>query len=241
MRRIFISYRRDDSADVSGRIRDRLAEDFGGRAIFTDVDSIPLGVDFHDYIDRYVGQCEVFLPVIGKDWLCALDDEGQLRLDDPTDFVRLEIESALRRDIPVIPLLVRQAEMPEAAELPASLAELSRRNGLPVRPDPDFRRDMERLISGIREHILGSTDIRAPAAKAGKLRTMVNRIRAKLPDRATVLRVLGSAGAGLAAGSIGGALLAYLTGLTILDYVLLGAIFGLIFMAWFSILSRLSH
>ena len=92
MRRIFISYRRDDSADVSGRIRDRLAEDFGGGAIFTDVDSIPLGVDFHEYIDRYVGQCEVFLPVIGKDWLRAIDDEGKLRLQDPADFVRLEIE-----------------------------------------------------------------------------------------------------------------------------------------------------
>ena len=238
MRRIFISYRRDDSADVSGRIRDRLAEDFGSSAIFTDVDSIPLGVDFHDYIDRYVGQCEVFLPVIGKDWLLALDDEDQPRLDDPQDFVRLEIEAALRRGIPVIPLLVRQAEMPEAGELPASMAELARRNGLPVRPDPDFRRDMERLISGIRDHIPCATNT---AKDPGRLRSLVNRVRAKLPERATVLRVLGSAGVGLAAGSVGGALLAYLTDMAFVDYVLLGAIFGLVFMGWFSILSRLGH
>jgi hypothetical protein len=149
MPRIFISYRRNDSADVTGRIRDRLEARFGRDAIFTDVDSIPLGANFKAYIDEQVSRCDCVLAVIGPRWLSATDAKGSRRLDDPRDFVRAEVEAALARDVPVIPVLVQGASMPAADQLPASLGPLALRNGLRVRPDPDFRKDMDRLMSGI--------------------------------------------------------------------------------------------
>ena len=150
---IFISYRRTDSADVAGRIYDRLVGKFGRELIFKDVDSIPLGLDFKEYLDKKVGECSVLLAVIGSHWLDASDSEGQKRLEDPTDFVRIEIESALQRNIPVIPLLVHGARMPREESLPSSLRKLTYRNGTPVRSDPDFHRDMDRLIAALEKHI----------------------------------------------------------------------------------------
>ncbi|MEO5780209.1 MAG: toll/interleukin-1 receptor domain-containing protein [Arthrobacter oryzae] len=114
MNKILISYRREDSADVTGRIYDRLIQQFGREAVFMDVDSIPLGVDFRVHLDEQVAKCEVFLAVIGRDWMQHLGSTGRTRLDDPRDFVRIEIESALKRQIPVIPVLVRGASIPLA-------------------------------------------------------------------------------------------------------------------------------
>lgn len=148
---IFISYRRSDSADITGRIYDRLVDDFGRGPIFKDVDSIPLGVDFKEYLDQKVGECQVLLAVIGPTWVDARDATGSRRLDDPEDFVRIEIESALKRGIPVIPLLVRGAQMPAEDVLPFGLQKLVYRNGILIRPDPDFHRDMDRLIAALRE------------------------------------------------------------------------------------------
>jgi hypothetical protein len=153
---IFISYRRSDSADIAGRIYDRLLEEYGRASIFKDVDSIPLGTDFKEFLDRKVSECDFVLAIMGDHWLDARDDTGRRRLDDPQDFVRAEIESALEQDIPVIPLLVRGATMPEAEDLPASLRTLVYKNGIPIRPDPDFHRDMDRLISALDESA-GST------------------------------------------------------------------------------------
>ena len=150
---IFLSYRRSDSADITGRIYDRLVDDFGRDPIFKDVDSIPLGVDFKEYLDQKVSECRVLLAVIGDRWVDARDAAGKKRLDDPEDFVRIEIESALRRDIPVIPLLVRGAQMPADEDLPPGLQSLVYRNGIPIRPDPDFHRDMDRLVAALRESI----------------------------------------------------------------------------------------
>jgi len=146
---IFISYRRNDSADVTGRIYDRLVLKFGNDSIFKDVDSIPLGVDFREHLDEMVSQCEVFITIIGDQWLYYVNSEGHRSLDDPKDFVRIEIESALKRRIPVIPILVRGATIPKEEELPTSLRGLAYRNGIPIRPDPDFHKDMDRLISGL--------------------------------------------------------------------------------------------
>jgi hypothetical protein len=153
---IFISYRRSDSADIAGRIYDRLLDEYGRASIFKDVDSIPLGTDFKEFLNRKVSECDFVLAIIGDHWLDARDDTGRRRLDDPQDFVRAEIESALEQDIPVIPLLVRGAQMPEAENLPASLRTLVYKNGIPIRPDPDFHRDMDRLISALDESA-GST------------------------------------------------------------------------------------
>ncbi len=150
---IFISYRRSDSADVAGRIYDRLIGRFGKGPVFKDVDSIPLGLDFKEYLDQKVGECDVLLAIIGDRWLDALDSAGKNRLDDPTDFVRIEIEAALERGIPIIPLLVRGAEMPRAERLPPGLRKLAYRNGIPVRADPDFHRDMDRLISALEKYV----------------------------------------------------------------------------------------
>lgn len=144
---IFISYRRTDSAHVAGRIYDKLVESFGRESVFKDVDSIPLGVDFKEYLDEKVGECNVLLAIIGDRWLDARDSSGKSRLHDPNDFVRIEIESALVRDIRVIPLLVSGAGMPSREQVPASLRKLVTRNGIEIRPDPDFHRDMDRLIS----------------------------------------------------------------------------------------------
>ncbi len=151
--RIFVSYRRSDSADVSGRIYDRLIARFGKNLVFKDVDSIPLGIDFKEYLDRKVSECDVLLAIIGDHWIDARDANGKRRLDDPADFVRIEIESALERGIPVIPLLVHGAQMPAEENLPFSLRKLVYRNGIPIRPDPDFHRDMDRLISALDKYV----------------------------------------------------------------------------------------
>ena len=150
---IFISYRRDDAAYVTGHINDLLRQEFGAESVFTDVDNIALGVDFRKVLDESVSQCQVFLAVIGDHWLTMRDQAGQLRLEDPADFVRIEIESALKRNIPIIPLLVGRAQMPKAEELPESLRDLAFRNGTPIRPAPDFGADMDRLIRNLRRYL----------------------------------------------------------------------------------------
>jgi tetratricopeptide (TPR) repeat protein len=150
---IFISYRRDDAAYVTGHINDRLRKEFGYESIFTDVDRIELGVDFRTTLDQMVSECQILLAVIGEDWLTVKDQEGQLRLQDPADFVRIEIESALQRNIPVIPLLVAGVDMPSKDDLPDSLQDLAFRNGTQIRPEPDFHTDMDRLINSLNKHL----------------------------------------------------------------------------------------
>lgn len=149
---VFISYRRADSADVTGRIYDRLLAHFGKESIFKDVDSIPLGVDFRQHLSSAVGDCRVLLAIIGKDWLGTETGSAQRRIDDARDFVRIEIESALERSIVVIPVLVQGARMPTDSDLPRSLHSLTYRNSIAVRPDPDFHQDVARLIKSIESH-----------------------------------------------------------------------------------------
>ena len=158
MNKILISYRREDSADVTGRIiYDRLIQVFP-QSVFRDVDSIPLGVDFRAYLDEQVAKCDVFLAVIGRDWLRGKGRKGRSRLEDPSDFVRIEIESALKRQIPVIPVLVRGAKIPEVQRIPASIQALSYRHGIVVRPDPDFHKDMDRLIAHLTQPVRGLSE-----------------------------------------------------------------------------------
>ncbi len=158
MSKILISYRREDSADVTGRIDDRLVQQFGRQAVFVDVDSIPFGVDFRKHLDEQVAKCDVFLAVIGPDWTGPKDSQGKTRLEDPRDFVRIEIESALKRQIPVIPILVRGASIPPAEQLPQSLQDLPYRHGLSVRSAPDFHNDMNRLIAYLTQQVRGLSE-----------------------------------------------------------------------------------
>ena len=153
MRNIFVSYRREDSSDVTGRIFDYLKTAFGEKHLFKDVDSIQLGTDFRDAIKQGVNQCHVLLAIIGDEWLKATDKAGARRLDDPDDFVRLEITSALDRNIPVIPVLVEGATVPKQVDLPPPLQRLAFRNAIQVRPDPDFHNDMERLCDALSQFV----------------------------------------------------------------------------------------
>jgi len=141
-RSVFLSYRRSDSADVTGRIMDRLRRRFGPDAVFRDVDDITPGADFRHDIDAALADARAVLAVIGPRWSGAPGD----RFADPDDMVRVEIELALARGVSVIPALVMGATMPSRAALPPSMHALSDLNALPVRPDPDFDRDIENLI-----------------------------------------------------------------------------------------------
>ena len=109
---IFVSYRRQESSHLAGRLYDRLADRFGEGQVFIDVDAIEPGVDFAEEICRAVAACKVLLAIIGPTWLTATDERGRRRLDDPDDIVRLEIEAALARGVRVIPILVEGAVMP---------------------------------------------------------------------------------------------------------------------------------
>jgi hypothetical protein len=168
MPKIFISYRREDSQDITGRIYDRLDFRFGRENLFFDVDTIPFGVDFRKHLDQAVGQCDVLLAIIGEGWLdvCfqAGPKQGLRRLDDPADFVRIEIESALARGIPVIPVLVGRATMPGDQDLPEGLLrQLAFRNAAEVRSGRDFRDHVDRLIRGIEFLLAGRQQAQQPA------------------------------------------------------------------------------
>jgi hypothetical protein len=145
---IFISYRREDSSAWAGRLSDRLSNHFPSKQIFMDVDSVDLGDDFVKTIEKTVGSCDVLIAVIGKGWLSSSHQEGQRRLDNPKDFVRIEIATALKRDIRVIPVLVDGVSMPRSRDLPDDLKALVRRNALQLSHDR-FRTDSERLASAV--------------------------------------------------------------------------------------------
>ncbi len=149
-KRIFLSYRRDDSAGQSGRIRDRLVRDFGDDYLFMDVDGIPLGSDFVARLNDEVAKCDVLLAVIGRQWIDLRDASGQRRVDNPNDFVRVEISAALQRDIPLIPLLLDGTIIPARELLPDDIKGLSSRNALDVRHSA-FHADMDRLVSELKQ------------------------------------------------------------------------------------------
>ena len=149
---IFIGYRRDDTADASGRVFDRLYQAFGAGQVFKDVDNLPVGVDFGQHILTILPRCRVFMAMIGPRWIDAADETGGRRLESPDDWVRIEIETALATDgLQVVPVLINGAPMPRADQLPESLRELVRLNAAIVRRDPDFHKDMDKLINALRE------------------------------------------------------------------------------------------
>ena len=146
--KIFISYRRDDSAGTAGRLRDWLAGAFGDESLFMDVDNIPAGADFAKYLNDQVANCDIFLCTIGPNWLNARDDDGKRRLDQTDDYVRVEIAAALSRDISIIPVLIDGARVPKARELPDEIAPFTRRQAAEVR-NSHFRRDADELTHKI--------------------------------------------------------------------------------------------
>ena len=150
--KVFSSYRREDSAAYAGRIQDRLEREFGRDLLFIDVDGIPLGINFVKVLREEVAKCGVLLVVIGPHWLDVRDEERTRRLDNPNDFVRIEIAAALQREIPVTPILLDDTRVPRSDQLPSDLQELALRNGLNVR-HASFHTDMEKLILGLKGQV----------------------------------------------------------------------------------------
>ena len=149
MRSIFINYRRSDSEGEAGRLFDDLASCFGDQSVFMDVAAIEPGRDFRKAIDQSVESCTVLLAMIGLEWLEAKDASGGRRLDERNDFVRIELASALRRDIPVVPVLVRGAKMPRADQLPHDLKELAYRNAVEL-THARWKSDVQVLVQALR-------------------------------------------------------------------------------------------
>ena len=179
-----MSYRREDSAYPAGWLYDRLASHFGSDQVFKDIDSIELGDNFVQVITTAVGSCDVLLAVIGVQWLTITGQDGRRRLDNPADFVRLEIEAALARNVRVIPILVEGAWMPPADELPASLAKLTRRQALELTPsrfDADTRRLLRVLDRTIAE---AQEQARQKAERAATQRRRVEELRGLIRERA---------------------------------------------------------
>jgi hypothetical protein len=148
MPKIAISYRRSDSSAITGRIFDRLAAHYGQESVFMDIDNIPFGVDFRSHIRAVLQQTEVLIVVIGPRWLGA-DAAGMVRMRQESDPVRAEVETALAQKLPLIPVLVDGARMPDSAELPASLNELAFLNAAEVATGRDFHPHLDRLIRAV--------------------------------------------------------------------------------------------
>jgi hypothetical protein len=146
MTRVFLSYRRDDSFWPSSRIHESLIKRPEGIAVFFDIDDIKPGEDFVDKLSSQVSSCDLLLAVIGTTWISSVDREGRHRLDQDKDFVRIEIETALKRRIPLIPVLVDGAAMPDSTQLPEALSELARRQAFIV-SQIHFNSDVETLAT----------------------------------------------------------------------------------------------
>jgi hypothetical protein len=149
MSKIFISYRRDDSAAYAHAIYGQLVQHFSKDQVFMDVDTVEFGVDFVGAIEETVGQCDVLVALIGKRW-ANVKKGAKSRLDDPNDFVRLEISTALERTRRVIPVLVDGMRMPSEKTLPNSLRPLSRRNAIEI-SNTRFNFDVEQLVTSVRK------------------------------------------------------------------------------------------
>lgn len=152
MRSIFISYRRDDSEGQAGRLFQDLSDAFGSDTVFMDVSGIEPGIDFRRAIEKQTASCGVLLALIGRNWLTVTNPDGKRRLDDSNDVVRFETASALRRDIPVIPVLVQGARMPRAEDLPDDLKDLAFRNSVEI-THARWDSDMQLLINALQPHV----------------------------------------------------------------------------------------
>jgi len=158
LRAIFISYRRSDTEGEAGRLFDELTSRFSEQAVFMDVDAIKPGRDFRKAIEESIHSCSVVLAMIGQQWLEVADELGRRRLDDEKDYLRLEIASALRRDIPVVPVLVRGAKMPRAEQLPEDLQELAYRNGVEL-THARWKSDLQVLAQALEPYLNEGKDV----------------------------------------------------------------------------------
>lgn len=153
--RIFISYRRDDTRWIAGRLIDSLRAYFGEDRVFRDIEGIQGGAQFGDVIQKTMATADAVIVLIGPDWLDARDDEGKRRLDDPSDWVAREIAAALARGVPVYPVLVENARIPRVDDLPQNLRSLTDRNAISL-ADQRWESDVMRLAKIVAIDIPGS-------------------------------------------------------------------------------------
>ena len=146
---IFLSYRRADAGGYAGRLAEALDRRFGRGSVFQDVEAIAPGSDFAQAISAAIARCQVVLVLLGDTWLTERDANGRPRLEDPQDFVRLEVASALQAGTPVLPVLVEGGRMPAANELPPDLGQLARLQALEL-SDTRWEYDVERLADAVR-------------------------------------------------------------------------------------------
>lgn len=183
---IFISYRRQDSQMAAGRLADYIKEAFGSASIFRDVETIDPGVDFVDALDRALRECVVMLVVIGPQWIGITDKNGQRRLDNPHDWTRVEVATALQRNIRVIPVVLDGTTMPDEPELPDDLKPLARRQAQDL-SDKRWHSDIEHLVDTM-ARIPGLQRVPTPAAAAAtapaKNETLLEQVKSPLDKAA---------------------------------------------------------
>jgi hypothetical protein len=170
MSSIFLSYRRTDSAGWAGRLHDSLRRLLPSVPVIMDVEDIPPGVDFQDFIEEAVARCDLLVALMGPQWLEARNAKAERRLDDPDDYTRLEIEKALKRDIRVVPVLVGGARFPDASELPESLRPLVRRQNFEL-PDRGWDESCGRLARAIEQALAARAGAGAGAIPADRSAT----------------------------------------------------------------------
>jgi hypothetical protein len=149
MPKIAISYRRADSEAMTGRIFDRLIAHYGKGAIYRDIDDIPPGIDFRLHINQTLLKTQILLVIVGPQWFGGASDGGANRIQEESDPVRVEVETALRRRVPLIPVLIGATRMPSAEQLPPGLKDFAFRNALKIDIGRDFDHHMDRLIRSI--------------------------------------------------------------------------------------------
>ena len=162
---VFISYRRSDAGPYARLLHVRLSQQLPGAPVFVDLDSIEAGTDFAEAISAGVHSCRILLALIGTRWLTVTDEEGHRRLDDPDDYVRFEIRTALERRVRVIPVLVDGATMPRRQQLPDDLGKLTRLTALPMSYD-SYEYDESRLMTIIQKVLAAESADAGPPAEA---------------------------------------------------------------------------
>jgi hypothetical protein len=171
--KIFISYRRGDDAGFAQALFAHLMQAFSPEQLFMDVDNIEPGLDFVRVLNEQVAKSDVLISVIGKGWIDARDETGVRRLDNPADFVRIEIETALTQDKRVIPVLVGQAQMPRADQLPDTMKPFATRNAVRLTHER-FRSDTQALIAALQRALKNVEDARKAEADAARLAAETN-------------------------------------------------------------------
>ena len=177
MKTVFISYRRETVSGEARLLFNDLVTRLGKDSVFMDVDSIALGRDFRGVLHDMLTSCDLMLVLIGKNWADIKDESGRVRLENPQDFVRLEIEAALKRDIVIMPILVQGAHMPAPEQLPSEISNLAYRNGFElshIRWESDVQEMMRRLALDVPERNGEAATDHLPIASEGTIHINMN-------------------------------------------------------------------